>query len=88
VLPGYDPDPYDNLAASYRDAGHDDRADTVSLVKQQHRYAGYGSAGRIWGWLQEWTVGYGYRPWRAGLCSGRPAPTCSSLVGGLSPDDF
>ena len=67
VLPGYDPDPYDNLAASYRDAGHDDRADTVLLAKQQHRHAGYGPAGRVWGWLQEWTVGYGYRPWRAAL---------------------
>jgi hypothetical protein len=67
VLPGYDPDPYDHLAASYRDAGHDDRADTVLLAKQRHRHTGYGHAGRIWGWLQEWTVGYGYRPWRAAL---------------------
>jgi hypothetical protein len=67
VLPGYDPDPYDHLAASYRDAGHDDRADTVLLAKQRHRHTGYGPVGRGWGWLQEWTVGYGYRPWRAAL---------------------
>ncbi len=65
VLPDYDPDPYDNLAASYRDAGHDDRADTVLLAKQRHRHTVHGPAGRVWGWLQEWTVGYGYRPWRA-----------------------
>lgn len=80
VLPGYDPDPYDHLAASYRDSGHDERADTVLLAKQRHRHrahepaergwvgwgwVGRGWARRIWGWLQEWTVGYGYRPWRA-----------------------
>lgn len=65
VLPSYDPDPYDCLAASYRDGGHDDHADTVLLAKQRHRHSTYRSAGRLWGWLQEWTVGYGYRPWRA-----------------------
>ena len=65
VLPGYDPDPYDHLAASYRHAGHDDRADTVLLAKQRHRHTAHGPAGQVWGWLQEWTVGYGYRPWRA-----------------------
>lgn len=67
VLTDYDPDPYDQLAASYRDGGHDDRADAVLLAKQRHRHTVYGPAGRIWGWLQEWTVGYGYRPWRAAL---------------------
>ncbi|HXT43222.1 MAG TPA: hypothetical protein VN748_03785 [Pseudonocardiaceae bacterium] len=65
VLPDYDPDPYDQLARSYRDGGHDDLADTVLLAKQRHRHSGHGPAGRFWGWLQEWTVGYGYRPWRA-----------------------
>ena len=65
VLPDYDPDPYDHLAASYRDNGHDDLADTVLLAKQQKRHAAQGPAGQVWGWLQEWTVGYGYRPWRA-----------------------
>jgi len=65
VLRGYDPDPYDQLAASYRDGGHDDRADAVLLAKQQHRHSVHGPAGRVWGRLQQWTVGYGYRPWRA-----------------------
>ncbi|MGH3796387.1 MAG: hypothetical protein ACRDSP_16025 [Pseudonocardiaceae bacterium] len=67
VLPAYDPDPYDQLAACYRDGGHDDLADTVLLSKQQHRHASQGRVVRVWGWLQEWTVGYGYRPWRAAL---------------------
>jgi hypothetical protein len=66
VLPNYDPDPYDCLAASYRDGGHDDHADTVLLAKQRHRHSGDRPVGRLWGWLQDWTVGYGYRPWRAG----------------------
>jgi hypothetical protein len=63
----YDPDPYDQLADSYRDAGHDDRADAVQLAKQRRRHASQGPVGRLWGWLQEWTVGYGYRPWLAAL---------------------
>ncbi|MGB6162707.1 MAG: hypothetical protein WCF33_13330 [Pseudonocardiaceae bacterium] len=67
VLPGYDPSPYDRLAAAYRDSGHDDLADTVLLAKQRHRHTARGPAGRVWGWLQEWTVGYGYRPWRVAL---------------------
>jgi hypothetical protein len=72
VLPGYDPDPYDQLATSYRDNGHDDRADAVLRAKQQHRHRVHGPAERVWGRLQDWTVGYGYRPWRAvawlGVC--------------------
>jgi hypothetical protein len=67
VLPDYDPDPYDQLAASYRDGGYDNHADTVLLAKQQHRHTGHGPARQVWGWLQEWTVGYGYRPWLAAL---------------------
>lgn len=63
----YDPDPYDQLAASYRDAGHDDRADAVQLAKQRRRHASQGPVGRLWGWLQEWTVGDGYRPRLAAL---------------------
>lgn len=70
VLPGYDPDPYDQLAACYRDGGHDDLADSVLLAKQQHRHCSQGTPARIWGWFQEWTVGYGYRPWRAALWLG------------------
>ena len=30
--PNYDPDPYDHLAASYRDSGHDDLADLLVPV--------------------------------------------------------
>ncbi|MDQ3987704.1 MAG: hypothetical protein M3291_00615 [Actinomycetota bacterium] len=67
VLPGYDPDPYDQLAACYRDGGYDDRADAVLLAKHRHRHAVQGAGKRVWGWFQEWTVGYGYRPWRAVL---------------------
>lgn len=64
-LPDYDPDPYDALAASYRDGGHDELADRVLLAKQRRRHGVMGPAGRVWGRMQEWTVGYGYRPWLA-----------------------
>ncbi|MGH4023331.1 MAG: hypothetical protein ACRDRV_01970 [Pseudonocardiaceae bacterium] len=67
VLPAYDPDPYDQLAACYRDGGHDDLADSVLLAKQRHRHSSQGVPTKVWGWLQECTVGYGYRPWRAAL---------------------
>lgn len=65
AIGSYDPDPYDQLAATYRDGGHEERADRVLLAKERYRHASMGPAGRIWGWLQEGTVGYGYRPWLA-----------------------
>jgi hypothetical protein len=65
VLPDYAPGPYDQLAAAYRSAGHEDWAEDVLVARQTRRYAESGIAGRIWGALQRWTVGYGYRPWLA-----------------------
>ncbi len=61
----YAPGPYDQLAAAYRRAGHEDRAERVLMARQVRRYAEAGPAGRIWGWLQRWTVGFGYQPWLA-----------------------
>lgn len=62
VLPHYDPDPYDTLAASYADAGREERSRRVLLANERHRHASMRLPGRIWGWVQEVTVGYGYRP--------------------------
>src|SRR5215470_14636712 len=62
VLPHYDPDPYERLAASYVDAGREERSRRVLLVNQRHRHATMRLPGRVWGWIQEVTVGYGYRP--------------------------
>ncbi|WP_237525532.1 hypothetical protein [Streptomyces sp. SID4985] len=65
--PGYAPQPYEQLAASYRQAGHDDVARRVLLEKQRHRRRTVHPAGRVWGHLLDATVGYGYRPWLAGV---------------------
>jgi hypothetical protein len=62
VLPHYDPDPYERLAASYVDAGREERSRQVLLANERHRHASMRLPGRIWGWIQEVTVGYGYRP--------------------------
>ncbi|WP_240634113.1 MULTISPECIES: hypothetical protein [Streptomyces] len=37
------------------------------LAKQRHRRRTLHAAGRAWGRLLDITVGYGYRPWRAGI---------------------
>ncbi|MGW4195485.1 oxidoreductase [Streptomyces sp. NPDC005004] len=65
--PGYAPQPYEQLAACYRQAGHDDAARRVLLEKQRHRRRTLHPAGRAWGHLLDVTVGYGYRPWLAGV---------------------
>ncbi|MCZ4611136.1 oxidoreductase [Streptomyces sp. Lzd4kr] len=65
--PGYNPQPYEQLATWYRRAGHDDDARRVLLAKQRHRRRTLPPAARAWGHLLDITVGYGYRPWLAGI---------------------
>ncbi|MDX2827437.1 oxidoreductase, partial [Streptomyces ipomoeae] len=65
--PGYNPQPYEQLASWYRKAGHDDDARRVLLAKQRHRRRTLSPAARVWGHLLDVTVGYGYRPWLAGV---------------------
>ncbi|MFE7563819.1 oxidoreductase [Kitasatospora sp. NPDC057500] len=69
-LPGYSPQPYEQLAAWYRKIGHDDDARRVLLEKQRRRRRTLGLPGRLWGRLLDATVGYGYRPWQAVLWLG------------------
>lgn len=64
---GYRPQPYEQLAAWYRRIGHDDLARKAQLAKQRARRATLGPAGRCWGYVLDWVVGYGYRPWIAAL---------------------
>ncbi|BDD73966.1 MULTISPECIES: oxidoreductase [Streptomyces] len=63
----YFPQPYEQLAAAYRRLGHEDEARTVLLAKQRHRRATLPPHTRLWGHVQDVSVGYGYRPLRAGL---------------------
>ncbi|MFE0252504.1 oxidoreductase [Streptomyces sp. NPDC059010] len=65
--PGYSPQPYEQLASWYRSVGHDDDARRVLLAKQRHRRGTLHPAARAWGHLLDATVGYGYRPWLAGV---------------------
>jgi hypothetical protein len=66
-LDTYRPQSYEQLAAFYRRIGHDDDARRVLLAKQRARSSTLGPYARAWGFLLNWTVGYGYRPWLAGL---------------------
>ncbi|MEV3858298.1 oxidoreductase [Streptomyces sp. NPDC050095] len=63
----YAPQPYEQLAAYYRRLGHDDEARRVLLMRERQRRKTQRPLGRIWGGLLDATVGYGYRPWIAGI---------------------
>jgi hypothetical protein len=65
VMPAYTPGPYDQLAAAYQRAGNEELAQKVLMERQRRRYAEARPVQRSWGWLQRWTVGFGYRPWLA-----------------------
>ncbi|MBV1854162.1 hypothetical protein [Catellatospora tritici] len=62
---GYQPQPYEQLAAVYRRAGHEPDARAVGLANQRDRRATLGLLGRLWGHAQDLLIGYGYRPRRA-----------------------
>jgi hypothetical protein len=62
---GYEPQPYEQLAAYYRTLGYDEQARTVLLAKQRHRRRELNPGAKAWGYLQDAGIGYGYRPGRA-----------------------
>ncbi|HEU5030052.1 MAG TPA: hypothetical protein VFV01_34430 [Spirillospora sp.] len=64
---GYHPQPYEQLAAVFQGMGRDVEARTVRLAKQRRRRRTLTLPARAWGVAQDWTVGYGYRPLRAGF---------------------
>jgi hypothetical protein len=59
------PQPYEQLARQYREAGHDRDTRTVLLAKYRNRTRQLRFPHKVWGYLQDVTVGYGYRPVRA-----------------------
>jgi hypothetical protein len=59
--------PYEQLAAVYRSQGRDADARTVQLARYRRKRPALAWYARWWGWLQDITVGYGYRPARAAL---------------------
>jgi len=58
----YRPQPYEKLASLYRQLGNDSEAREVLLAKQKRHREGLGPIQKAWGYLQEFTVGYGYKP--------------------------
>lgn len=66
----YAPEPYEQLAAMYRNSGEDTNARVVLLAKQRRRRETLPLLGKAWGVLQDWTVAYGYRPGQAAIWMG------------------
>ncbi|WTW92876.1 hypothetical protein OG216_05570 [Streptomycetaceae bacterium NBC_01309] len=66
-LDGYAPQPYEQLVLAYRAAGRVDDARTVAIAAQVRRRGVLRPHSRAWSHVQQWTFGYGYRPWLAGI---------------------
>ncbi|GAB2849964.1 membrane-associated oxidoreductase [Streptomyces deserti] len=62
---GYVPHAYEQLTAAYRRIGDDHAARLVQLAKQRRHRGTLPWYGRLWGRVQDVTVGYGFRPLRA-----------------------
>ncbi|KPI07201.1 hypothetical protein OK074_3899 [Actinobacteria bacterium OK074] len=63
----YNPEPYERLASVLRGSGEDEDAREVLLAKQRRRRETLPVAAKLWGYVQDWTVAYGYRPGRAAV---------------------
>ncbi|WP_369196247.1 oxidoreductase [Streptomyces djakartensis] len=63
----YNPEPYERLAAVLRAGGEDQDAREVLLAKQRRHRESLPPAAKVWGYAQDWTVAYGYRPGRAAV---------------------
>jgi hypothetical protein len=63
----YNPEPYERLAAVLRAAGEDEDAREVLLAKHRRRRETLPLAAKLWGYAQDVTVAYGYRPGRAAV---------------------
>lgn len=64
---GYVPYAYEQLTAAYRSIGDDAAARTVQLAKHRRHRATLTWYAKGWGYLQDATVGYGFRPTRAAV---------------------
>ena len=61
----YSPQIYEQLAAVYHRAGDDESVRRILIAKQRRRSTEGSLASKVWGFLLDWTVGYGYRTWLA-----------------------
>ncbi|WP_267593055.1 hypothetical protein [Carbonactinospora thermoautotrophica] len=65
ATPTFEPQPYEQLAACYRQLGREREARRVLREKLRRQHAAAGPLRRAWGWVQRIAVGYGYQPGRA-----------------------
>ncbi|MET7477142.1 membrane-associated oxidoreductase [Streptomyces sp. NPDC005648] len=63
----YEPHTYEQLTAAYRRIGDDYAARLVQLAKQRRLRTTRAWYGRVWGYVQDATVGYGFHPLRAAV---------------------
>jgi hypothetical protein len=63
----YSPQPYEQLAAFYRQTGHPNEASRVAIARHRQLRARLGLPGKVWSDFLYATVGYGYRMWLAGV---------------------
>jgi hypothetical protein len=62
----YEPQPYDQMARSYLRLGYEDSARKVQLAREKRRRDTLSARRKkIFAYLQEWLMGYGYLPHRA-----------------------
>ncbi|WP_203970578.1 pentapeptide repeat-containing protein [Planotetraspora silvatica] len=63
--PNTEPGPYNQLADCYRATGRERDASRVLREKLRRVARARGRLWRLWGFIQDLTLGYGYQPWRA-----------------------
>jgi hypothetical protein len=61
----YEPQPYDQMARSYLRLGYEDSARKVQLAREKRRRDNLSARRKIFAYLQEGLMGYGYLPHRA-----------------------
>jgi len=64
---GYAPQPYEQLAAFYRRAGHEQDARRVAIKKQRRRRGELPPPAKAWNFFLGAAIGHGYRAWLAGV---------------------
>ena len=65
--PGYAAQPYEFMAAYYRELGHDLAAREILIEKERVRHAGFQRLSRLGSVISSTTLGYGYLPRRAAM---------------------
>ncbi|MBB4690953.1 hypothetical protein [Paractinoplanes abujensis] len=65
ATPSVEPQPYEQLALAYRAAGRERQARRVLREKLRRESRAGGLPGRLWGRVQDLSIGYGYQPGRA-----------------------